>query len=77
MASFTQTTKRKRARRQKKAGRARKRKQAQRSTLSAGELFAGMGEPGQPAPRAKNRRLACSDVGGATPQFLIRSGLAP
>jgi hypothetical protein len=53
MASFTQQTKRKRAGRRKKAGRARKRKQAQRSTLSAAELFAGMGEPGKPAPAKK------------------------
>ena len=53
MASFSQVTKRKRARRRKVAGRARKRKQAERSTLTAAELFAGMGEPGKPAPAQK------------------------
>ncbi len=51
MASFTQTTKRKRARRKKSMGADRKRKQGKRSTLSYDELFAGCGEPGKPAPK--------------------------
>ncbi|MEZ4381617.1 MAG: hypothetical protein R3A79_09725 [Nannocystaceae bacterium] len=50
MASFTATTKRKRARRHKNAGQDRKKKAGQRSTLSAAEFFAGCGEPGKPAP---------------------------
>ena len=59
MASFSQITKRKRARRRKTAGRARKRKQADRSTVTPAELFACLssrpsgaegGEPGKPAP---------------------------
>lgn len=52
MASFTQKTKRKRARRQKNAGHARKVKQAARSTISYAELFESCGEPGTPAPAA-------------------------
>lgn len=52
MASFTAVTKRKRARRQKNAGHARKMKQGVRSTISAQELFAALGEPGKPAPKA-------------------------
>lgn len=53
MASFTDITRRKRTRKHKNAGAARKRKQARRSTLSYAEVFAGFGEPGQPAPKAK------------------------
>jgi hypothetical protein len=53
MASFSQVTKRKRARRRRNAGRARKRRQAERSTLTAAELFAALGEPGKPAPARK------------------------
>lgn len=53
MASFTQVSKRKRANRQRKAGRARKAKMAQHSTLSYEALFAGCGEPGEPAPKAQ------------------------
>jgi len=53
MASFTQVSKRKRANRQRKAGRARKAKLAQNSTLSYDALFAGCGEPGDPAPKAQ------------------------
>lgn len=52
MASFTVVTKRKRARRQKNAGHARKMKMGQRSTISYSELFAALGEPGKPAPKA-------------------------
>lgn len=50
MASFTAILKRKRARRHAQAGHARKVVQGQHSTLSYDALFAGMGEPGQPAP---------------------------
>ena len=52
MASFSQTTKRKRARRKKSMGTDRKRKQGKRSTLSYEELFAACGEPGKPAPKS-------------------------
>lgn len=52
MASFTQIAKQKRARRKRNAGRARKIKQAQASTKSYAELFAGCGEPGKKAPAA-------------------------
>jgi hypothetical protein len=56
MASFTQISKTKRARRHKRAGAARKAKQARRSTLSAEEMFAGCGEPGKPAPKADAKK---------------------
>lgn len=52
MASFSVVTKRKRARRQKNAGHARKMEMGRRSTISATELFAALGEPGKPAPKA-------------------------
>jgi hypothetical protein len=55
MASFTQISKTKRARRFQKAGSARKAKQGRRSTVSAAELFAGFGEPGKPAPKAATK----------------------
>ncbi len=51
MSSFTQMTKRKRARRKKNAGSDRKRKQSAASTLSHEALFAACGEPGKPAPK--------------------------
>lgn len=50
MASNTQATWNKRAWHLAKAGRKRKNKDARHSTLSNAELFAGLGEPGQPAP---------------------------
>ncbi|MBL9106859.1 MAG: hypothetical protein JNL82_38445 [Myxococcales bacterium] len=53
MASFTQVTERKRSRRHKNAGHARKIKLARKSTASAQELFAALGEPGKPAPKAE------------------------
>jgi len=52
MASFTQVTERKRSRRHKNAGHARKVKLARKSTPSETELFAALGEPGKPAPKA-------------------------
>jgi hypothetical protein len=51
MASNTRVTKSKRARKHARGGHARKVKQSQRSTLSAAELFAACGEPGQRAPK--------------------------
>lgn len=50
MASRTKKTEIRRRRRHRNAGRARKNQQAVRSTLTEAELFAGCGEPGQPAP---------------------------
>jgi hypothetical protein len=52
MASFTKITETKRKRRLQKMGAARKRVESARSTPSYGELFAALGEPGQPAPTA-------------------------
>lgn len=52
MASFTQVTERKRSRRHKNAGHARKIKLGRKSTQSEQELFAALGEPGKPAPKA-------------------------
>jgi hypothetical protein len=50
MASNTMATWHKRTRTHKNMGRKRKNKDARKSTLLATELFAGMGEPGKPAP---------------------------
>ena len=50
MASFTQVSKRKRARKHKNAGRDRKRRMGEKSTASYDELFAACGEPGKPVP---------------------------
>ena len=50
MASNTKATSVKRKNKQEKAGRRRKNKQAKKSTPSATELFAGLGEPGKPVP---------------------------
>ncbi len=54
MASESKKTKGKRRRRKNRMGRTRKNKLALASTLSNEELFAGFGEPGQPAPAAAN-----------------------
>jgi hypothetical protein len=51
MASNTKATTVKRKNRHEKAGRRRKNKAARKSTQSATELFANLGEPGKPAPR--------------------------
>lgn len=51
MASRTKKTENRRRRRHRNAGRARKNKQGVHSTPSLDELFAGFGEPGQPAPQ--------------------------
>ena len=53
MASNTAMTTKRRARNHVKAGKRRKRQEGKRSTLSSAELFANFGEPGQPAPKAK------------------------
>jgi hypothetical protein len=54
MASNTKKTETRRRRRHRNAGRARKNQQAVRSTLTEAELFAACGEPGKPAPIARN-----------------------
>lgn len=51
MASRTAATRVKRKNKHEKAGRRRKNKLARKSTKSATELFAGLGEPGVAAPR--------------------------
>ncbi len=51
MASNTMATWNKRKRTHKNIGRKRKNKEARHSTPSATELFAALGEPGQPAPQ--------------------------
>jgi hypothetical protein len=50
MASLTKKTKIKRRKRHLRAGRRRKNVEARKSTMTDAELFAGCGEPGQPAP---------------------------
>jgi len=52
VASNTKKTERKRAIRHRNMGRRRKAKQSVKSTLTEQELFAGFGEPGQPAPKS-------------------------
>ncbi len=51
MASNTAATRVKRKNKHEKAGRRRKNKLARKSTQSSTELYAGLGEPGQPARR--------------------------
>jgi len=51
MASRTAATRVKRKNKHEKAGRRRKNRLARKSTQSADELFAALGQPGQPAPR--------------------------
>ena len=51
MASHTAATSVKRKNKHEKAGRRRKNRLAKKSTKSMTELFAGLGAPGQPAPR--------------------------
>jgi hypothetical protein len=52
MASNTKATTVKRTNKQEKAGRRRKNRLARKSTASNSELFAALGEPGKPAPKA-------------------------
>ncbi len=51
MASNTKASSVKRKNKHEKAGRRRKNAMARKSTKSATELFAGLGAPGQPAPK--------------------------
>jgi len=53
MASNTKATTVKRKNKHEKAGRRRKNRLARKSTQSSVELFAALGEPGQPAPARK------------------------
>jgi hypothetical protein len=50
MASNTKATWNRRDRHHSNAGRKRKNQESKKSTPSAAELFAAMGEPGKPAP---------------------------
>jgi hypothetical protein len=51
MASNTAATTVKRKNRLQKAGRKRKNREARTSTVTSAALFAGLGEPGKPAPK--------------------------
>jgi hypothetical protein len=53
MASNTRETWKRRLRRRARAGRKRKNRDSRSSTPSAEELFAGMGKPGEAAPKAR------------------------
>ena len=53
MASNTRETWKRRLRRKHSAGRKRKNQEARHSTPSTDDLFAGMGKPGEPAPKSK------------------------
>jgi hypothetical protein len=53
MASRTKKTWNRRERKRANAGRKRKNVQARKSTPSAKELFASLGDPGQPVPAAR------------------------
>lgn len=55
MASNTSASENKRKRNHKNMGRKRKNKLARRSTVSAVELFAVLGEPGKPAPKTATK----------------------
>ena len=52
MASRTAATRVKRKNKHEKAGRRRKNRLAKKSTQKASELFASLGDPGKPAPKA-------------------------
>jgi hypothetical protein len=53
VASRTKVSETRRKNKHKASGRRRKNVQARRSTKSATELFAALGEPGKPAPKAR------------------------
>ena len=55
MASNTLSTWYKRKWHLSNAGRKRKTKDSRRSTLTYSELFAGLGEPGKPAPKSPSK----------------------
>ena len=61
MASNTMATWRKRKRTHKNLGRKRKNAEARRSTPSAAELFAALGEPGQAPPARKGARTSAPE----------------
>jgi hypothetical protein len=67
MASNTRETWKRRLARRAKAGRKRKNQDARHSTPSNDQLFAGMGEPGQPAPKAAIKAPAKPPVKSAPP----------
>ncbi len=58
MASNTTASTNKRARAHSNLGRKRKNKEAKKSTQSNAELFAKLGEPGKPAPKAASKPAA-------------------
>ncbi len=62
MASNTTQTRTRRRLRRRKAGRARKNQLGRRSTPTYGELFAGLGEPGQPTPGTSAKPAAESSA---------------
>ena len=51
MASNTAVTEKRRERHHANAGKRRKARMSKKSTPSSAELFAGLGEPGKPAPK--------------------------
>ena len=53
MASNTKASENRRKAKHKASGRRRKNVAARKSTKSATELFAALGEPGKPAPKAR------------------------
>lgn len=53
MPSNTAKSETRRKRNHIKMGARRKKQESKRSTQTSAELFAGFGEPGQPAPKAK------------------------
>jgi len=53
MASATAATRVKRKNKHEKGGRRRKNRLARRSTVTSAELFAALGQPGQPAPKSR------------------------
>ena len=55
MASNSRQTWKKRLRRHANAGRKRKNKESRHSTAADAELFAGLGEPGRPAPKSATK----------------------
>jgi hypothetical protein len=56
MASNTAASENKRKRNHKNMGRKRKNRLGRKSTVSAKDLFAALGEPGQPAPAASLKK---------------------
>jgi hypothetical protein len=67
MASNTMATWNKRKRTHKNIGRKRKNKEARKSTPSATELFAALGEPGKPAPAAGSAKPAAKKAPAKKP----------